>query len=1739
MNRIFTMSEVKDIISTDKKVIKDVLDIIGDIKTVASNASQHMSEVPDEALSGDVSGAAGTIQRSIDDEAYDIVKKKLDCCEKNLGHIEKMDSFYAKEISKITQSTNKIKKVINGLNSFILNTPLDTPSKDFEALLSAKIAVWEKILNDVDSDIDAIKKASKGGELFSSIFSSDPVNLSTGNFIYDKTDIAYSGIDSLCFKRFYNSVNDYEGVLGKDWITNFEIRLFFKESKVFDRSEITIIKEDGKEEIFLPADEHRYVPEFNSLAEIHILEDGYEYVTLDGSRFLFDKEGILNRYENSNKQGYSLEYLKQSQDKTEAECENSENNSILQKVIKDSGEYFVFAYSEEGYLSTVTDSEGRTVRYNVEDEKLTSVTRPDGTAFKYIYSASGKLRGIINPRSIVTVENDYDSEFRVTKQHFPDGTSMSYEYDDENRIITQTERNGAVTEHYHDELFRNVKNVYPDGEESFLYNARSQKTEINDKNGNTTKLSYDNRGNLTGIINPLGTKVSITYNSLNKPMTGSVDGKTKFHNSFDSKGNLLETEDALGRKTVLTYNEVGKPVQITAPDGSVTEVTYDEKGNVVEIKDAQGNKTRYSYDTLNRVTEVIEPTGAKRSFKYDVMDNITEETDAEGNTRSYKYNESGKVTEITDYDGNRISRTYNVLNKPETVTDKEGRETKLQYDSMWNLARVTAPDGGKTTYIYNENNRLTRIKDALGNTTRFTYDGMGNRLSVEDAEGAKTVFEYDALGRMTRVTDPEGYEINYEYDNEGNLIKVTDKAGNGLTRSFDEAGQVIEERLVPSSDAELTEENNKNQADECSKGSYRRYTYDFLGNVTSITTETGLVTKYSYLPGTDKVTEVIYNDGNKESYTYNANGYVASRTDIYGITLTYTYDSLNRLTEITGSDGESKKYTYDVLGNVTSMTDVLGNVTKYEYSLSGKLIKVTDALGNSAEYTYDLNDRLIGINQKGTPEEPPRVTEYKRNLLGQVETVTDAIGQQESYKYNKRGELIEKIDKEGYITKYGYTSRGDMNHLQYSDGREVMLSYDALRHLTEVKDWLGITSITNDSLGRTTEVVYPDERKVSYSYNTLNQRTGITYPDGKQVNYIYDDNARLERLETIDSSKNSTISYAYNEFGRISEKAFPNGMETTFEYSSKGLLSRLAHTDKEGLLDEYIYSYDAANNKTGIIKNRRGLEEESGTYTYGYDPIGRLSTVTKDNELLRKYSYDAFSNRTLLEEMTGEKAGVTRYSYDALNQLTEKTTYNTADSLIDKETYLYDKRGNLTEVLSNEKLKNQYIYGAINRLEEAMNPEKGSAKYIYDGLGHRVGREEYLEASLPAAEIPVPEKQINYLIDLTKEYHNLLERDITSEVEKLTEKETFIWDGNIAGRIKENKRDYYLKDELGSTTRLLDEEGSLKDTYGYDEFGNDLYSNQGVTQPFGYTGYQIDSISNTYFAQAREYNQLVGRFEGVDVNKGYIEHIITMNLYGYSLMNPMNVIDPSGNTYIIAWSYSKQDVKEFEYWYNLTYMSNTNDPVSYSDFLKSDGYTDDWSDEVWEEFINKNSYYRAAITKKNELIEQGVDPNDIVVERIDNSDAFVSCWSEWSKLDSVQELHVYSHGCPGSPEVAYGTNNNIYDGDYFGKLNWKTDKYTSVPGAYFYGCHTAQTSGLQKFADYQGVDTYGNNFSANFSCKKNKYRRIKNYDEVGDVYLGVYGIFREGLIGYIEYHTLGTLAGRTRIPMTHFYPCDD
>lgn len=235
----------------------------------------------------------------------------------------------------------------------------------------------------------------------------------------------------------------------------------------------------------------------------------------------------------------------------------------------------------------------------------------------------------------------------------------------------------------------------------------------------------------------------------------------------------------------------------------------------------------------------------------------------------------------------------------------------------------------------------------------------------------------------------------------------------------------------------------------------------------------------------------------------------------------------------------------------------------------------------------------------------------------------------------------------------------------------------------------------------------------------------------------------------------------------------------------------------------------------------------------------------------------------------------TSYTYNAMNQLVSR-----ADS-VNEEAYVYDRRGNLGLVMENGTMKNSYTYGALNRLEQAASGKGEAVSYTYNGLGFRVGKTAMH-----------PETEIQYTIDLTRSYHNLLQKEDGGKTQ------SYLWDGNVAGMAEGDSACsmYYFQDELGSPVRLTDQNGELTESYGYDEFGKDLYGNQGLLQPFGYTGYQMDRTAETYFAQAREYRPELGRFISKDSNYYCkLSMPLSWNFYIYCANNSMRFIDPEGS----------------------------------------------------------------------------------------------------------------------------------------------------------------------------------------------------------------------------------------------------
>ncbi|MBR3307987.1 MAG: hypothetical protein IKI75_12140 [Lachnospiraceae bacterium] len=1279
---------------------------------------------------------------------------------------------------------------------------------------------------------------NKGCSKTTTKYSYDPVNLANGNFIYDSDDLEMGGSrGAFNFKRFYNDQNEYRGVLGDDWNHNYEVKLHF-----FDENGICcarIMLEDGKEEIFAREQDGFWMAVNTTAASLSVTDTGYEYNAEDHCRYYFDIDGSFARKEDHNGFGFRIEY--------------GEGHRI-ESVVRDSGEYYAFSYDENGYLRSVRDHSGRSCTYFVEDGKLLKAVGPDGNSFSYAYDEGGRLSSLMDPEGMITVANEYDELGRTVRQTFPDGSEMTYEYDDQEKKIVLTERNGSIQEYYRDEKDRIHRVKYPDGEIKYTYNERDQKTAVTDKRGNTTKYSYDSWGNISGIINPLGTVLSMTYGAHEYPLKVSVNGKMRMKNEFNPDGKLSKTEDALHRSIAFIYGEKGRLEKIRFQDGSEQKVNYDPRGNVTSITDPRGYTSVYEYDELNRVVAVTGPEGEHTQLEYDANGNITAEIYADGSRRCYEYDANRRLKRITDTDGSVTEHSYDPVGNLSEVIDQLNRKTGYEYDSMWNLAAVVTPTGARTSYEYDASGNMICETHPDGGTVRCGYDGNGNLISSVDEEGAEVRYEYDAADRLISVTGDEGENLRLSYDAEGHIVRAESACGFYVEMEYDEAGQLVMEKD--------------------SAGRMRKYTYTPMGETEKTIDEAGRWSRRTYLPGGNLVSAINYSDGTSEEFEYTPSGMLASEKTREGVTITYKYDILGRLTEESFGDSSHRSYLYDRAGNITEITDELGNKQYLEYSASGELLRVRDSLGGTLSYVYDEEDRLLEVIRKGAGTEKDRRIVYERDIMGRVTSVTRGEGARAEYSWNYRGELLSYLDEDGYLTKYEYTKRGDLKRVQYADGREAVYSYNALRQLELIKDWNGETVIENDAAGRAVRVVDAGGQEVRYSYGKCGERRSVVYPDGRELKYQYDEQLKLQQISVGDQK----WEYEFDEFGRLKGKHFPGGIHMALEYDPLSRLSSLKTEDGQGIIDRYVFRYNAAGSRTGIEKYRRGLPEAGGNYEMEYDALGRLTAVVRDKVKLRDYSYDTFGNR--LEKNEYSKDGTVlehvEYAYSLRDQLLRMKESNG-----DIREYAYDRRGNLSSVTKNGVKEHEYVFGAINRLERASDQTGAYATYGYNGLGSRVAKKEYASGGLTS--------DISYVNDLTLGCHNLL-----SSCEN-GRKRQYVYDFGPIGIMNDGTgAASLLHDDLGSVLRMVDANGNITESYGYDEFGCDLFGNTGHSQPFGYTGYRPDRISGTEYAQAREYMPVISGFISADLVKGVMGRSGSYNEYQYCNGAPYDYVDLNG-----------------------------------------------------------------------------------------------------------------------------------------------------------------------------------------------------------------------------------------------------
>ena len=432
------------------------------------------------------------------------------------------------------------------------------------------------------------------------------------------------------------------------------------------------------------------------------------------------------------------------------------------------------------------------------------------------------------------------------------------------------------------------------------------------------------------------------------------------------------------------------------------------------------------------------------------------------------------------------------------------------------------------------------------------------------------------------------------------------------------------------------------------------------------------------------------------------------------ITTSFEYDGIQRLVRVTDTEGNVTTSTYDMGDRRTEVNHPASGITSFTYDALGNVLtKQTANLAKEGKFiTYDYDyQRLTGINYPDHPENNVKYYYGGRNAS-----------------QNRIGRLMLREDGTGAI-EYFYGKMGEVTKTR----RTMIVPNQAIA--TYVTQW------TYDSHNRLLEMIYPDEEKITYSYNLggqlekvhgyksygydyvskigydkFEQRTYLKYCNGAETFYTYDDRRRLSNLAV--NSGNKTImdnDYTFDAVSNVLSVA--NNASLPASGNAGGRMS-------------HAYTYDGLYRLVSATGTYTGADSKSASYTLamGYDNMHRIKSksqhLTQDNVQFNgtlNVGYD-------LSYTYGTEAGK-KFQLASVKDVNYRTEETPGDNNIENNhVYLYDKNGNLVYVNTGRMMKDGHnevgtrerklIWDEENRLL-AVDDNGFVSNYWYDADGER------------------------------------------------------------------------------------------------------------------------------------------------------------------------------------------------------------------------------------------------------------------------------------------------------------------------------------------------------------------------------------------------------------------------------------
>ncbi len=482
---------------------------------------------------------------------------------------------------------------------------------------------------------------------------------------------------------------------------------------------------------------------------------------------------------------------------------------------------YTFTYHQNGWLKTVTDTNGRTISYDDYDplgqkKQVTWFpTTPDQKQLVYGYDSANRLKTITTPAGTFTY--GYDLLGRRESLTYPNQIIATYGYDDLQRLTSLNHQYQSTTiagyGYTHDQV-GNRKTKSGTINETYGYDELYRLTQATTAKG-TEGYTYDPVGNRQTGPGPKDTRYQ--YDAANRQTTGKV-----LSYLYDNLGN--QTDRLTGnpdKSWTLTWDYENRLTRIEKSKGAETQTVsfkYDPFGRRIEKKLTTTTKTitwTYVYEGDDIAAEIETDGTTTTKTYYTHGQNIDEHLAMERNNSFYYYHADGigSVTALTDANRSTVQRySYDSFGKltPQTSFKNSYTFTGREYDPQTGLyyyrARYYDPvegrfiskdpigyTGGINVFAYVQNNPVNRTDPA--GLSDLAFDRGAGTLTVFDSQGNQ-VAQFPAGNNTTSTSNgpwPNGtYDFSHynrhpesgptgPYGSNGNFVfNVPGRTGMGV-----------------------------------------------------------------------------------------------------------------------------------------------------------------------------------------------------------------------------------------------------------------------------------------------------------------------------------------------------------------------------------------------------------------------------------------------------------------------------------------------------------------------------------------------------------------------------------------------------------------------------------------------------------------------------------------------------------------------------------------------------------------------------------------------------------------------------------------------------------------------------------------------------------------------------------------------------------------------------------------------